>query len=585
MQMSMSEDGLRADIDVDYRSSRSPQSLFNGHLTASNSDVRAGDNPRLHNARWSGLVLWWQDTFGKLQVDAAPSRWTSPTPTAPWARRPPSSRPAVGRLARQARGRRAGVPHRLAGPAPVRSGARVPLAAGLCLPEPERRWEEPGARRGRRAPRGSQADGIRGRAPWPSPGSDERHRRLHAAQSRPPGHGPPVQEGIPAGAGARRPRRRQYLCNQAAAPAAGTPHRLLRRHLHVSSRRRRNAGDALEPRRRALEDRVVSAARALAGSRFALRVAMAWMLAGTPLMAAGQQPGAPPTDAPPTALRPSSLPTRNRRPDRRRGSWRRWFHPARSSERPSAPWGRTCTSSTPTARCRCSASPTSTPRRTPPSRQRLPAPRFTPTTTGSSALGVFGYIKNDYDDYLGTGQPLKTNDDLKAVAGPISLSGGGELVHRRTGQRGELSGAWRIRARTISCSRRWASAGFKSAALGAVGDARLARQPGHADGRLVSEREQPRLPRGAWRIVDVRRLSRRHCEPSGRTAGATCWRSGSTTGSRTTRRQPRRRPSCCAATSSVSISRRTCRRSKPRSACPSAAMGRDAVRRRGRPVR
>lgn len=32
------------------------------------------------------------------------------------------------------------------------------------------------------------------------------------------------------------------------------------------------------------------------------------------------------------------------------------------------------------------------------------------------ALGVFGNIKNDYEDYLGTGQPLQTNDDLKAVA-------------------------------------------------------------------------------------------------------------------------------------------------------------------------
>lgn len=32
-------------------------------------------------------------------------------------------------------------------------------------------------------------------------------------------------------------------------------------------------------------------------------------------------------------------------------------------------------------------------------------------------LGAFGYIKNDYEDYLGTGQPLKTNDDLKAFAG------------------------------------------------------------------------------------------------------------------------------------------------------------------------
>jgi hypothetical protein len=33
------------------------------------------------------------------------------------------------------------------------------------------------------------------------------------------------------------------------------------------------------------------------------------------------------------------------------------------------------------------------------------------------AIGVFGNIKNDYEDYLGTGQPLQTNDDLKAVAG------------------------------------------------------------------------------------------------------------------------------------------------------------------------
>ncbi len=32
-------------------------------------------------------------------------------------------------------------------------------------------------------------------------------------------------------------------------------------------------------------------------------------------------------------------------------------------------------------------------------------------------IGAFGHIKNDYEDYLGTGQPLKTDDDLKAVAG------------------------------------------------------------------------------------------------------------------------------------------------------------------------
>ena len=31
-------------------------------------------------------------------------------------------------------------------------------------------------------------------------------------------------------------------------------------------------------------------------------------------------------------------------------------------------------------------------------------------------IGAFGYIKNDYDDYLGTGLPLKTNDDFRALA-------------------------------------------------------------------------------------------------------------------------------------------------------------------------
>ena len=33
------------------------------------------------------------------------------------------------------------------------------------------------------------------------------------------------------------------------------------------------------------------------------------------------------------------------------------------------------------------------------------------------AVTAFGHIKNDYDDYLGTGQPLKTEDDLRAVVG------------------------------------------------------------------------------------------------------------------------------------------------------------------------
>jgi hypothetical protein len=66
VQFSISEDGLRADIDVDYRSSRLPRALFNGHLSAANSDVRAGDNVARHNARWTGMIPWWRAIFGKL---------------------------------------------------------------------------------------------------------------------------------------------------------------------------------------------------------------------------------------------------------------------------------------------------------------------------------------------------------------------------------------------------------------------------------------------------------------------------------------------------------------------------------------
>jgi len=50
------------------------------------------------------------------------------------------------------------------------------------------------------------------------------------------------------------------------------------------------------------------------------------------------------------------------------------------------------------------------------------AAAFTRTSFGADhhrivGIVVSGYIKNDYQDYLGTGQPLKTNDDLKASVG------------------------------------------------------------------------------------------------------------------------------------------------------------------------
>jgi hypothetical protein len=72
IQFSLADDGRSADIDVDYRTSRAPQSLFNGHLTSSNSDVRAGDNARQHDRRWNGFVDWWSDLFKPVKfIDTA----------------------------------------------------------------------------------------------------------------------------------------------------------------------------------------------------------------------------------------------------------------------------------------------------------------------------------------------------------------------------------------------------------------------------------------------------------------------------------------------------------------------------------
>ena len=91
VQFSVAADGLSADIDVDYRTSRAPQSLFNGHLTSSNSDVRSGDNARRHERRWSGFANWWSDVFGGMRFGdqsdegdgpfgGAPTRSPSPVP-------------------------------------------------------------------------------------------------------------------------------------------------------------------------------------------------------------------------------------------------------------------------------------------------------------------------------------------------------------------------------------------------------------------------------------------------------------------------------------------------------------------------
>jgi hypothetical protein len=63
IQISMALDETMVDIDVDYRSSKFPAAIINGHLTSSNSDVRAGNNFDRHTNRWAGLQNWWANWF------------------------------------------------------------------------------------------------------------------------------------------------------------------------------------------------------------------------------------------------------------------------------------------------------------------------------------------------------------------------------------------------------------------------------------------------------------------------------------------------------------------------------------------
>ena len=98
-------------------------------------------------------------------------------------------------------------------------------------------------------------------------------------------------------------------------------------------------------------------------------------------------------------------------------------------------------------------------------------------------ITVFGYIKNDYDDYLGTGQPLKTNDDMKAVAG--------RYVYR-------VAGNWFIGAQGSAANYQVLGEsaqddlvletlgirGFESAALGGVA--------------FHDSRDSPDMPTGGW---------------------------------------------------------------------------------------
>jgi hypothetical protein len=73
IQVSATGDQMRADVDVDYRSSGFPKGLVNGHLSAANSDVRAGRNDEIHNNQWLGLDNWWRGLLLFSRADKSQS--------------------------------------------------------------------------------------------------------------------------------------------------------------------------------------------------------------------------------------------------------------------------------------------------------------------------------------------------------------------------------------------------------------------------------------------------------------------------------------------------------------------------------
>ena len=123
-------------------------------------------------------------------------------------------------------------------------------------------------------------------------------------------------------------------------------------------------------------------------------------------------------------------------------------------------------------------------------------------------IAAFGYIKNDYEDYLGTGQPLQTNDDLKAVAARYLYRVTGDWF---IGAQGNVANYQVLgeSAEDDLVLETLGIRGFKSAALGAVAMFDSRDNPDMPTRGLYLNAEQLRLPRGARRISDVRRLSRR----------------------------------------------------------------------------
>ena len=151
----------------------------------------------------------------------------------------------------------------------------------------------------------------------------------------------------------------------------------------------------------------------------------------------------------------------------RRGSLCRCSRRVPSSARPSGDSAPTCTPSTRTAGCRSSARCT----RYSSTHSQI-AGAFARTSFGAdhhrlTAIAAFGLVKNNYDDYLGTGQPLQTDDDLKAVAARYLFRAAGDWFIGAQGNAAnyQVLGATAeddLALETLGIR------GFDSAALGAV---------------------------------------------------------------------------------------------------------------------
>jgi hypothetical protein len=86
IQISVSRDGRRASIDVEYRQASFPSSLLSPE-PASGLDVTAGGNFERYSRRWAGLEDWWTTFFGlpvrKRDAGETPGRAASSPPPPP----------------------------------------------------------------------------------------------------------------------------------------------------------------------------------------------------------------------------------------------------------------------------------------------------------------------------------------------------------------------------------------------------------------------------------------------------------------------------------------------------------------------